>query len=85
MLAKRILEQLGYRVWEAASGPAALEVWEKSAPQIDLLLTDMVMPEGVSGRELAERLRERKAGLKMVCSSGYSADALDHEFVLEPA
>jgi len=53
----------------------ALSVWEKHETQIDLLLTDMVMPDGVTGRDLAKRLQAAKPGLKVIYTSGYSLDS----------
>ncbi len=73
-LVRCALESCGYRVHEARSGPDALRVWAECRDQVDLLLTDMVMPEGVTGIELAERLRSEKPSLKVICSSGYSAE-----------
>ncbi|MFN7956375.1 MAG: PAS domain S-box protein [bacterium] len=68
----RLLVQHGYRVIEAASGPAALRVWDEHAGKIDLLITDMVMPEDMSGLELAAALRSRAPGLEVILTSGYS-------------
>jgi CheY-like chemotaxis protein len=70
-LTKIILQRFGYRVLEAASGVEALSVWEQHGAQIDLLLTDMVMPDGLTGRELAKQLLARKPGLKVIYVSGY--------------
>ena len=67
-----ILKIQGYTVLEAESGQQALAVWEQSNKKIDLLLTDMVMPGGVNGRDLAEKLAEKFAGLKVIYTSGYS-------------
>jgi CheY-like chemotaxis protein len=72
MLVVEILQLYGYHVHQAQSGAAALEVWKEHKEKIDLLLTDMVMPDGISGRELAERLQEEKPALKIVYTSGYS-------------
>jgi len=72
----RCLSMLGYRVVEAVSGPDALRVWERERGAFDLLLTDMVMPEGLSGLELCVRLRQANAGLKAIITSGYSAEIL---------
>jgi nitrogen fixation negative regulator NifL len=77
LLARQILEYFGYRVFEADSGPSALPLWQQHRNQIDLLLTDMVMPGGLGGRQLAERLRQDKGSLKVVFSSGYSQEALE--------
>jgi two-component system, cell cycle sensor histidine kinase and response regulator CckA len=63
-------------VLEASTGIEALKVWENHAGKIDLLLTDMVMPEGMTGRELAEELKTRKPELKVVYTSGYSSDVM---------
>jgi two-component system cell cycle sensor histidine kinase/response regulator CckA len=62
----------GYTVLEAASGLQALEVWERAERPIDLLLTDMVMPGGLMGSELAERLLDQSPRLKVIYTSGYS-------------
>jgi PAS domain S-box-containing protein len=67
-----ILKIQGYTVLEAESGQHALAVWEQSNCKIDLLLTDMVMPGGVMGRELAEKLAAKFPGLKVIYTSGYS-------------
>ena len=68
------LQWFGYRVLEAANGPEALRLWEQHRSEIDLLFTDMVMPEGMTGLDLAGKLRAAKDGLKVVVSSGYSVD-----------
>jgi PAS domain S-box-containing protein len=73
-LACHILEGAGYIVLPAADGRQALEIWAKFHDQIDLLLTDMVMPNGVSGRELSERLLAERASLPVIYTSGYSID-----------
>jgi CheY-like chemotaxis protein len=68
------LTRTGYRVLQAVSGAAALGVWRDHKDEIDLLLTDMVMPDGVSGPELAERLAAERPDLKIIYTSGYSAE-----------
>jgi signal transduction histidine kinase/DNA-binding response OmpR family regulator len=72
-LTRNYLQRLGYRVIEAASGIEALFMWEQQAGTIDLLLTDMVMPNGISGSDLAGRLRARQPNLAVLCISGYTA------------
>ncbi len=67
-----ILRIQGYTVLEAATGAQALEVWERASLPIDLLVTDMVMPGGMRGNELAERLAAKVPGLKVIYTSGYS-------------
>ena len=69
----RSLARLGYQVLEAASGQAAVEVWQGHREQFDVLLTDMIMPGGMTGVELAKRLREDKPALPVIVSSGYSS------------
>ena len=78
-LTRRLLTNFGYTVLEAESGKAALDLLEGSSPRVDLLLTDIIMPGGVSGRELAERLRNKNPRLKVIFTSGYSGDILGNE------
>jgi CheY-like chemotaxis protein len=73
-LARNVLHRYGYGVVCAANGVEALEAWEQSGGRIDLLLTDMVMPESLSGHELAARLRVEDPDLKVIYTSGYSVD-----------
>jgi len=75
-LARMILKDYQYLVLEAGSGKEALKVWDEHQGQIDLLLTDMVMPEGINGRELADQLKARKPGLKIIYTSGYSPEVM---------
>ena len=78
-----ILEQYGYHILQAQSGVEALKVWKEYPREIDLLLTDMKMPEGMNGRELAEKLVEEKPGLKVIYSSGYSRDVAGPDLMLK--
>jgi len=73
-LTRRVLEGAGYRVLEAANGVKALAIGERHGGEIDLLFTDIVMPEGISGRELAARLQAAHPKLRVVFTSGYSAE-----------
>ena len=75
-ITRDVLEASGYHVWEASDGLEALNIWKANAPQIDLLLTDMIMPGGLNGRELADRLQGERPGLKVILMSGYSPDRL---------
>ena len=70
-----LLESLGYQVQVATSGEEALRLAQGNREKLDLLMTDVVMP-GMSGRELAEVLRARDAGLKVLFLSGHSGDTL---------
>src|SRR5205085_7727299 len=66
------MEELGYRVLTAQNGPEALSMLKGGEP-IDLLSTDLVMPHGISGGELAQRARQMRPELKILLGSGYSA------------
>ena len=72
------LQDLNYRVREAANGAAALALFDASPFRIDLLLTDIVMP-GLNGRELADQLHHRQSGLRVLFMTGYSRDAIVHQ------
>ena len=73
-LVGQALEILGYRAYQAATGPEALALWQNHQPKIDLLLSDTVLPGGMSGLQLAEKLRETKPELKVIMTSGYSPE-----------
>jgi PAS domain S-box-containing protein len=70
-----ILRGLGYRVQEAEDGHAALAIL-KEAGEIDLLFTDLIMPNGIDGQELLRRARALRPGLKALFTSGYSEQFL---------
>ncbi len=80
-LAHLILETCGYRVLAAGSGVEALQVWERHQEAIDLVVTDMVMPEGISGMDLAQRLHEIRPDLKVILASGYNMEDIDTNFL----
>lgn len=82
-LARQMLGQLGYTVLEAEDGAGALRLFEQHAAAIDLLLTDVVMPQ-MSGRELAERLLAVHPDLKVLYVSGYTDDVVARHGLLEP-
>jgi PAS domain S-box-containing protein len=71
------LKSLGYNVLQARNGVEAMELIERHG-QIDLLFTDVVMPGGMSGRQLADAARQRRPGLKVLFTSGYDAEAIVH-------
>ncbi|WP_367360119.1 PAS domain S-box protein [Syntrophus sp. (in: bacteria)] len=77
-----MLEALGYRVLTADTPGKALQQMRARSGEIDLVLTDVVMPE-MNGRELAERLLDIKPGLKCLFASGYTADVIARDGVLE--
>ncbi len=79
----RTLNRHGYRVFQAIDGNDAIKIWEEYKNDIELLFTDVIMPGGINGRELAEKLLEQKPKLKVIYSTGYSADALGKDFHLD--
>jgi CheY-like chemotaxis protein len=83
-MAAMILQENGYTVSCAANGVEALSLWKLNRDRIDLVVTDMVMPEGLTGLELADRLFEDQPGLKMLFTSGYSMEDIGAELVRHP-
>ena len=81
-LTRSVLTRLGYRVIEAPTGARALEIWRARREEIQLLLTDLVMPDGMSGRDLTRLLHEEKPELKVIYTSGYSAEITGGGFPL---
>ena len=72
----------GYVVHTASSGVRALEVWREHHAAIDILITDMVMPEGIGGRELARELLAKNPKLSVIYCSGYTNDVSGEDFSL---
>jgi PAS domain S-box-containing protein len=70
----RNLQLMGYTVLEAINGPTALEKWRQNPSRVDLLLTDMVLPEGMNGADLARELKAQRPDLKTIIISGYVED-----------
>jgi PAS domain S-box-containing protein len=83
-LAKHVLRAAGYDVLEACDGAEALRLAEQHGGRIDLLVSDLIMP-GLSGRQLAERLLARDAGLKVLYLSGYTEDEVVRDGVSREA
>jgi CheY-like chemotaxis protein len=79
----RVLTAHGYQVLEAKDGPEALQVSGQHSDPIDLLLTDVVMPD-MNGGELCEQLRNRRPEMRVLYISGYTDNAIAHHGVLEP-
>jgi signal transduction histidine kinase/CheY-like chemotaxis protein len=80
---RKALTRFGYRVLEADSGVKALEIWRQNRQEIRLLITDMVMPDGMNGKELARRLLLENPQLKIIYTTGYSTDFADDNFHLQ--
>lgn len=81
-MTKRFLEQLGYQVLSASNAEKALVLTADHSGPIDLLLTDVVMP-GMNGRDLQDQVEKLRRGIKTLYMSGYSADVISRQGVLE--
>jgi CheY-like chemotaxis protein len=81
-LARLTLERAGFKVIEASDGLEALRAWRENRESIDLLFTDMVMPNGMTGRQLAAELQATRPDLPIIYASGYSLDAIAPEFTV---
>lgn len=82
-LTRIVLERAGYSVFEARNGIEAQQVWEQHQNAIQLLFTDIMMPEGLTGRDLAARLQARNPKLCVIFTSGYSVDIAGRELTLQ--
>jgi nitrogen-specific signal transduction histidine kinase/ActR/RegA family two-component response regulator len=76
-LVREILEGGGYRVLVASTGREALLAWENHGKDVGLLFTDITLPDGMSGRDLAAKLQEDNPRLLVIFSSGYSQESLE--------
>jgi CheY-like chemotaxis protein len=70
------VESLGYRVMTAANGPEALSKLASHGDEVDILFSDVVMPGGIGGWDLAERARKSRPKLKVLLTSGYQMETL---------
>lgn len=77
-----VLTHYGYKTFHADTGVAAIRIWEEHKKEISLLLTDMVMPEGMSGSKLADTLTKDDPNLKVVYTTGYSPGLLTKDLTL---
>jgi two-component system, cell cycle sensor histidine kinase and response regulator CckA len=82
-LTRHLLELYGYRVLEACDGNQALRLSEQATDEIHVLLTDVVMP-GISGRILADQLKQKRPDVKVVFMSGYTGQRVGEKEILEP-
>lgn len=82
LLVDTILSEQGYKTICAENGVEALKIWAEKQNQIDLLLTDIVMPEAISGLQLAERMLKTRPELKVIYTSGYSIDLIAKGYAL---
>ena len=82
-LAVRIREARGYRVQAAPDGAAAMELWRQQGGGFNLLLTDLVMPGGISGAQLAEQIRAEQPQLRVIYMSGYPGETAGRGLILQ--
>ena len=82
-VARRVLEEAGYKVLEADGAEPAFALFDQHADSIDMLLTDVVLP-GKGGPAIAAELQSRRPGLKVLFMSGYTDNAIVHHGVLDP-
>ena len=83
-LVRKLLELLGCTVTEVASGREALERWPEIRHSISLVVSDIVMPGGISGWDLARELHQRHPTLPILMTSGYCDFSEEHEFAGHP-
>jgi signal transduction histidine kinase len=83
MLSVEILRDLGYSVLEAADGASALAILERN-PSVQLLFTDVGLPNGMTGRQLADAARQSRPDLKVLFTTGYARNAIVHDGRLDP-
>jgi two-component system, cell cycle sensor histidine kinase and response regulator CckA len=79
----KALTRAGYRVMEARHGGEALDIWTESKDEIDLVVTDIVMPV-MNGLKLTQELRARKPAIRVLCMSGHSEDILNRQTEQDP-
>jgi len=79
----KVLRQLGYQVLTASGGEEAIRVGDAHSAEIAALITDVIMP-GMSGRQVADELKRRRTGIKVLFLSGYAEDVIAEHGVLEP-
>lgn len=83
MLVVDVLEELGYRAIEVGDGPQALKILQ-SDERIDLLITDVGLPNGMNGRQVADAARQHRPGLKVLFATGYAENAVLSHGHLDP-
>jgi len=80
MVTKVTLTRLGYQVLVAGNGHQALRIWQERKRDIQLVLTDMIMPEGLSGKDIAQQFKKDRPGIRLIFMSGYNADIAGTDF-----
>jgi CheY-like chemotaxis protein len=79
-LTRLLLENLGHEVLEAASGAEALRIWDDDKGRIQILFADLILPDGLTGYEIAQRILNERPELQVILTSGYSADHVRDRF-----
>ncbi|MEO6036228.1 MAG: PAS domain S-box protein [Verrucomicrobiota bacterium] len=82
ILVRNVLSKLGYRILEAPTGVSALKVWKQNRAEIMLVITDLVMPDGMTGIDLGRHLVKEDPHLRIIYTSGYSAEIAGKNFPL---
>ncbi|NWJ44439.1 MAG: PAS domain S-box protein [Chloroflexi bacterium] len=77
-MVKSILIKLGYKILEAQNATSAMKLWEEHKKEIDLILTDIIMPGGISGIDLVEKIREKDNDVNVIFTSGYSIEMVNN-------
>ena len=84
LILKAVFERNGYKIVMANNGEEAAQLWAKHKADIRLLFTDVVMPGGVTGKDLADALRAERPSLQVVFCSGYGADIIGPDITDDP-
>jgi CheY-like chemotaxis protein len=84
MILKAVFERSGYQIVLANNGEEAIQMWAKHKSEIELLFTDVVMPGGVTGKDLADALRKERPNLRVIFCSGFGADIIGPDIVNDP-
>ncbi len=77
---REVLQQHGYRVVEASDAVQALNLWKEHGQDFDIVVTDVVMPNGISGLQLGKQLQQSKPGVKLIYTSGYNSELAGRDF-----
>jgi len=84
-LLREVLEMNGYTVLGAGSGRDALAVWENNPAKMDLIITDLTLPHGMTGVALAEKLQTQKPDLKIIYTSGHDRTMVAEKYSMPAA
>lgn len=84
MILKAVFERNGYKIFMANNGEDAAAIWAQHKAEIQLLFTDVVMPGGVTGKDLADALRVERPNLQVIFCSGFGADIIGPEVTSDP-